>query len=87
MTSTPIVQPDAPIDNRLKGPPIPVSTVIVKYADGSGKIQTSLAVVVPGGDVYLFVDTAGNLSLRPAQKWLKDSIVKSMDTTDKTTQV
>jgi hypothetical protein len=82
VSSTPITEPDAPIDSRLKGPPIPVSTVLVRYADGNGRVETRLAVIVPGGEVYLFVDTAGNLSLRPAQRWLKESILKSMSKKD-----
>lgn len=51
---------------------LPVTTVLVKYADGYGKTTVRLAVVIPGGEVYFFSNNS--LDMRPAQQWLKTAV-------------
>jgi hypothetical protein len=58
---------------KVKGV-LPVKTVLVSYQDGHGKVETKLAVIIPGGEVYFFGREA--LDLRPAQKWLKKEVVE-----------
>lgn len=51
---------------------LPVTTVLVQYADGYGAKTVRLAVVIPGGEVYFFNNNS--LDMRPAQQWLKTAV-------------
>jgi len=75
----PIPQPtiaEVPSGGEVLGV-IETKTVMVKFRDGYGKQQVRMAVVVPGGDVYL-VSEIGTKEYQTAQGWLKSAIIKKM---------
>ncbi len=72
---TPTIDPEDLTGSKVHGA-IECKTVLVKFRNGrDGKDEVRIAILIPGGEVYLFPTRA----FEQAQRWLKDAIVKKLD--------
>jgi hypothetical protein len=73
---TPMVDSDDLVGSKVYGA-IECKIVLVKFRNGrEGKDEVRMAILVPGGEVYLFPDRT--FERTQAQKWLRDAIVKRL---------
>lgn len=72
---TPTIDPEDLVGSRVYGV-IECKTIMVKFRNGrDGKDEVRIAVLVPGGELYLFPIRA----FEESQKWLRDAIIKKLD--------